>query len=237
MTHVITQPCIGTKSADCVEVCPVDCIYEAADQFYIHPGECIDCGACVTVCPVSAIFAEAEVPADQAAFIAKNVKLAQSGGKNMTPAETPPPKQAPEETPDLPRQVFAEARKLPAEQPQPKMEKPQAAATPASGGGGTTAPKKAPPAAAAAKEQTETGVPKKPTKEELASWDPQAILPKEAPKKATDGPHASESAASPPRQETVRPAKTQAGAEAAFEAAAKALEAAAAALRVAAKRP
>ena len=26
MAYVITQPCIGTKDASCVEVCPVDCI-------------------------------------------------------------------------------------------------------------------------------------------------------------------------------------------------------------------
>jgi NAD-dependent dihydropyrimidine dehydrogenase PreA subunit len=28
MTYVITEPCIGTKDQSCVEVCPVDCIYE-----------------------------------------------------------------------------------------------------------------------------------------------------------------------------------------------------------------
>ena len=26
MTHVITEPCIGTKDTACVVVCPVDCI-------------------------------------------------------------------------------------------------------------------------------------------------------------------------------------------------------------------
>jgi NAD-dependent dihydropyrimidine dehydrogenase PreA subunit len=29
---------------------------------YIHPEECIDCGACEPVCPVKAIFPEDEVP-------------------------------------------------------------------------------------------------------------------------------------------------------------------------------
>jgi NAD-dependent dihydropyrimidine dehydrogenase PreA subunit len=72
MAFIITQPCIGTKDSACVEVCPVECIYEGDDQFYIHPDECIDCGACVPACPVSAIFPEEGVPADQTAFIAKN---------------------------------------------------------------------------------------------------------------------------------------------------------------------
>jgi len=35
---------------------PVDCIYEGEDQLYIHPDECIDCGACEPECPVTAIF-------------------------------------------------------------------------------------------------------------------------------------------------------------------------------------
>ena len=72
MAFVITQPCIGTKDSACVDVCPVECIYEGDDQFFIHPDECIDCGACVPACPVSAIFPEEDVPADQQAFIAKN---------------------------------------------------------------------------------------------------------------------------------------------------------------------
>ena len=72
MAHIIAQACIGTKDSACVEVCPVECIYEGDDQFYIHPDECIDCGACVPACPVSAIFPEEDVPGDQTAFIAKN---------------------------------------------------------------------------------------------------------------------------------------------------------------------
>jgi len=70
MPYVIAEPCINVKDKACVEVCPVDCIYEytGADkatfpnQLYIHPDECIDCGACEPVCPVKAIFAEDEVP-------------------------------------------------------------------------------------------------------------------------------------------------------------------------------
>ena len=45
MTYVIAEPCIGTKDASCVDVCPVDCIYEGETMYFIHPDECIDCGA------------------------------------------------------------------------------------------------------------------------------------------------------------------------------------------------
>lgn len=63
MAYIIAEPCIGTKDASCVAVCPVDCIYEGDDQYYINPDECIDCDACVPECPWEAIFAEADVPA------------------------------------------------------------------------------------------------------------------------------------------------------------------------------
>ena len=72
MPYVIAEPCIGTKDASCVEVCPVDCIYEAEDQYYINPDECIDCGACEPECPVTAIFAEDAVPDDQQQYIQIN---------------------------------------------------------------------------------------------------------------------------------------------------------------------
>ncbi|MGQ0534674.1 MAG: 4Fe-4S dicluster domain-containing protein [Methanobacteriota archaeon] len=80
MTHVIAQPCIGVKSHDCVDVCPVDCIhpkrdssdFEKVDQLYIDPSTCIDCGACVAVCPVTAIFPDNDVPEQWAEFKEKN---------------------------------------------------------------------------------------------------------------------------------------------------------------------
>ena len=67
MAYVITEPCIGTKDSACVDVCPVDCI-----QLFIHPDECIDCGACVPACPVEAIFAFDEVPDKWKHFAQKN---------------------------------------------------------------------------------------------------------------------------------------------------------------------
>ncbi len=72
MAYIICEPCIGVKDASCVEVCPVDCIYEGDDQYYIHPEECIDCGACEPVCPVEAIFYEEDVPEQWHDFISKN---------------------------------------------------------------------------------------------------------------------------------------------------------------------
>lgn len=72
MAYVITEPCIDVKDASCVDVCPVDCIYEGESQYFIHPDECIDCAACEPVCPVAAIFAEDAVPENQKQFIATN---------------------------------------------------------------------------------------------------------------------------------------------------------------------
>lgn len=64
MTYVITEACIDTQDKSCIEECPVDCIYEGDRMLYIHPDECVDCGACEPVCPVEAIFYEDDVPAE-----------------------------------------------------------------------------------------------------------------------------------------------------------------------------
>jgi ferredoxin len=72
MTYVITEPCIEAKDRACVDVCPVDCIYEDDKMLYIHPDECIDCGACEPECPVNAILPEEDVPENQKQYIAIN---------------------------------------------------------------------------------------------------------------------------------------------------------------------
>lgn len=72
MPYVITEACIGTKDASCVSVCPVDCIYDGPDQYYINPDECIDCGACEPECPVEAIYADDAVPEGMRKYIEKN---------------------------------------------------------------------------------------------------------------------------------------------------------------------
>ena len=68
MPYVITEACKETKDRACVDVCPVDCIYEGAEQLYIHPDECIDCGACEPECPVNAIFPEESLPTEWAHY-------------------------------------------------------------------------------------------------------------------------------------------------------------------------
>ena len=94
MTYVIAEPCVDGQDKAGVDVCPVDCIYEIPDDgntehggvaeegrksmLYIHPEECIDCGACEPVCPVDAIFMDEEVPEKWTARTAYNYAL--SGG-------------------------------------------------------------------------------------------------------------------------------------------------------------
>ena len=81
MPFVITDPCIGTKDTACVDVCPVDCIhprkdepeFEAAPMLFIHPDECIDCGACVPACPVVAIYDSIDsTPSSQKELVTAN---------------------------------------------------------------------------------------------------------------------------------------------------------------------
>lgn len=89
MAYYITEACVGVCDTACVAVCPVDCIYTAEgydiekdedkdkmrtdkEMLYIHPDECIDCGACEPECPVNAIYPEDEVPEDQQHYIQKN---------------------------------------------------------------------------------------------------------------------------------------------------------------------
>ena len=81
MPFIITDPCIDTKDTSCVDVCPVDCIHPRKDEpefattsmLYIHPEECIDCGACVPACPVSAIYDGPEsTPLSQKTLIEAN---------------------------------------------------------------------------------------------------------------------------------------------------------------------
>ena len=74
MPYIITEPCIGTKDASCVDVCPVDCIHTTDDspQYYINPDQCIDCAACELVCPVTAIFHELDAPEKWIDFVKVN---------------------------------------------------------------------------------------------------------------------------------------------------------------------
>ena len=72
MTYVIAQPCVDLIDKACIEECPVDCIYEGNRMLYIHPDECVDCGACEPVCPVEAISQDRRVPEEDEQFINDN---------------------------------------------------------------------------------------------------------------------------------------------------------------------
>ena len=96
MPFVITDPCIGTKDAACVDVCPVDCIHPRKDEpefetaaiLYIHPEECIDCGACVPACPVAAIYDSVDsTPASQQALIEANAVYRPDDANSFAQAE------------------------------------------------------------------------------------------------------------------------------------------------------
>ncbi len=86
MAYVITQPCIDVKDKSCIDVCPVSCIYIESDdldrKLYIHPDECIDCGACEPECPVTAIFPEEDVPQQLKQYVQLN--------RDVFKSDTPP---------------------------------------------------------------------------------------------------------------------------------------------------
>lgn len=90
MAFVVTDNCKDCRFTDCVAVCPVDCFYIDDKQVYIHPDECIDCGACEPECPVEAIFDEADLPADKQSWIAINAEKAEQC-ENITQTRDPLP--------------------------------------------------------------------------------------------------------------------------------------------------
>jgi ferredoxin len=81
MARVVTEPCVGAKHGDCVEVCPVDCFYELGDMLVINPDDCIDCGACEAECPTSAIVTDDEASQE---WIKKASDADYSSLKNIT---------------------------------------------------------------------------------------------------------------------------------------------------------
>lgn len=75
MTYVVTQACVDVKDRSCVAQCPVDCIYEGERMMYIHPDECVDCGACEAACPVSAIFYSFDLTPETEPFLEVNAQF------------------------------------------------------------------------------------------------------------------------------------------------------------------
>jgi ferredoxin len=92
MAYVVTSNCTDCRFTDCVEVCPVDCFYLDDRMVYIHPDECIDCGACEPTCPVEAIYPAEDVPAAEAAWTKINAEKSTSPGiGHITESKTPLP--------------------------------------------------------------------------------------------------------------------------------------------------
>ena len=87
MTYVIALPCVDVTDRACLDECPVDCIYEGDRMLYIHPDECVDCGACEPVCPVEAIYYEDDLPdewADYTVNVEFFTELGSPGGAAKT---------------------------------------------------------------------------------------------------------------------------------------------------------
>ena len=80
MTYVISDECVDVMDKSCVRECPVDCIYEGERSMYIHPDECIDCGACEATCPVQAIVFDIDLEDDQQHLLERTVTfIAETG--------------------------------------------------------------------------------------------------------------------------------------------------------------
>jgi NAD-dependent dihydropyrimidine dehydrogenase PreA subunit len=86
VTYVIAEPCIDLKDKTCIDVCPVDCIYETERMLVIDPVECIDCGACEPECPVEAIYPEDAVPEKWLPFVAVNAAWVNGGADAVAEA-------------------------------------------------------------------------------------------------------------------------------------------------------
>ncbi len=105
MTWVITRMCRDCVDQGCVDVCPVECIYEYTgddsskypNQLYIHPEECIDCGACEPECPWEAIFEDASVPEVFSEDTALNAQMMDDKDDFQVPQHEPKPTPSPEE--------------------------------------------------------------------------------------------------------------------------------------------
>lgn len=105
MAWVITRLCRDCLDMSCVEVCPVDCIYEYKgddretfpNQLYIDPEECINCGVCEPECPWEAIFEDEQVPGLFQEDIELNAKITEQKDQFEVPEVPDKPKPTPEQ--------------------------------------------------------------------------------------------------------------------------------------------
>ncbi len=105
MTWVITRLCQDCIDISCVEVCPVDCIYEYTGsdaetfpkQLYIDPEECINCGVCEPECPWEAIYEDEQVPDVFEDDVALNAKMLDDKDAFVVPEVVEKPKPSTDE--------------------------------------------------------------------------------------------------------------------------------------------
>jgi len=105
MAWVITRLCRDCVDMSCVEVCPVDCIYEYQgddretfpNQLFIDPEECINCGVCEPECPWEAIFEDEQVPEVFQADIDLNARITEFKDQFAVPEVGEKPKPTPEQ--------------------------------------------------------------------------------------------------------------------------------------------
>ncbi len=105
MTWVITRLCRDCVDQACVEVCPVDCIYQYdgddretyPNQLFIDPEECINCGECEPESPRQAIFEDEQVPEVFADDTALNAKMLDAKDDFSVPDVEEKPKPTPEQ--------------------------------------------------------------------------------------------------------------------------------------------
>jgi ferredoxin len=103
MAWVVTRLCRDCIDMSCVEVCPVDCIYQNQsggdfpNQLVIDPDECINCGVCEPECPWEAIFEDEQVPGVFQEDVALNGQVVESKDNFAVPetgdTEKPTPEQ------------------------------------------------------------------------------------------------------------------------------------------------
>ncbi len=93
-TYIVGPSCIEVTDLSCLEVCPVDCIYQIGEassdptlplMVVIDPVECISCGACEPECPVEAISIDSMTPPAWESFIEINA-MHEGRGANDGPA-------------------------------------------------------------------------------------------------------------------------------------------------------
>ncbi len=105
MAWVITRLCRDCLDMSCVEVCPVDCIYEYTgddkdewpNQLYIDPEECINCGVCEPECPWEAIYEDEQVPDLFQEDIELNARIVDAKDQFQVPEVVEKPKPTPED--------------------------------------------------------------------------------------------------------------------------------------------